>query len=82
MANDEHEDVRASVAERVDLSQDLVEQLSCDKSSKVRLAVAVRKDLSQDLVEKLALDESIWVRGAIKKCYGITQEPEPQDLTM
>ncbi|ADU91086.1 hypothetical protein [Taylorella equigenitalis] len=76
------EDIKLKLAKNNVTPSFLIKKLSNDENTYVRRMVAQREDLSQDLVEKLALDESIWVRGAIKKCYGITQEPEPQDLTM
>ena len=72
LVQDEHEQVRMSVAYREDLSDDLIMQLAQDEDSSVRKIIAqihgeALLELDYMLVRQLGQDEDSSVRRAIKK---------------
>ena len=74
LAQDEHEQVRMSVAYREDLSDDLIMQLAQDEDSSVRKIIArihgeTLLELDYMLVRQLGQDEDRSVRYEIKKQY-------------
>lgn len=64
---EDDENIKIVIANRVELSDELIKQLAQDKSDDVRLAIAKRNDLDESVIQILADDENYDVRAQIAR---------------